>query len=551
MATLNANDRVLTPAGRCGRRGNDPQGEVHLIGSSCGRVGVLGRRAQAAGVSMTRDRRFKQAVRRRAERDGSSYAAARASMGDDRLDGLQGEDTLRWLLAIHRNGTSAEELLRYWVDPGGPAALETALRWWNDSPDLDGWRRGGARVKRVEPGGDGRLTLWVDVAEETWALQVWLEPTAPFRLLDYRPQITPLNGRPWAELQDVVGGHKAVQSKLPDGRRERVARVLDSWITTHAVPGLAVGIVRDGEPVHVEVRGLADLSREVPVTETTLFGTGSVTKIVVALALLELQDHRVLSIDAPLSRHLSSVRVDTTDGWEEPTIREVLTHTAGFPARLGRREWATPDPRNIEELTGGTVRPVVPPGQAHEYSNLGYALLGALIRDVMQQSLPEALHELVLHPVGLDNSVISATAAPRPGAGRATGHLSAHGVVAVSAPVMTPYLGAAGLVTNLSDLQRLVSWLLAAPRHRLHQMLEHTVPNWTREGREARRGLGLATFRHGSRFTAHHGGSLNGFSALASMAPETSAAVVVLANTVGYMKLSNLDLQLFDAAGFD
>lgn len=498
---------------------------------------------------MTRDRRFKQAVRLRAERDGSSYAAARASMGDDLLDGLQGEDSLRWLLAVHRNGTTAEELLRYWTDPGGPAALETSLRWWNDSPDLDGWRRGGARVKRVEPGDDGRLTLWVDVAEESWELQVRLEPTSPFRLLDYRPQITPRHGRPWADLQDDVSRHKTVHSQLPRQQRDEVSRVLDAWMTTHAVPGVAMGIVREGEPVHVEARGLAGLGREDPVTETTLFGTGSVTKVVVALALLELQDRRLLSVDAPLSRYLTSIRLDIPEGWEGPTIRDVLTHTAGFPARLGRREWATPDPRNVEEVTGGTVRPVAPPGQAHEYSNLGYALLGALISDVTRQNLPEAIRDLVLDPLGLDDSFISATAAPRPGSGEALGHLSAHGVVALSPPVVIPYLGAAGLVTNLSDLQRLVGWLLAAPRHRLHQMVEHTVLNWTREGREARQGLGLATFRYGSRYTVHHNGSANGFSALVAMAPDASAAVVVLANTIGYMKFANFDLQLLDAAG--
>ena len=472
-------------------------------------------------------------------------------MRDDLLDGVPGEDTLRWLLAIHVNGTSAEELLRYWTDPGGPAALETALRWWNDSPDLDGWRRGGARVKHVEPGEDGRLTLWVDVAEERWELQIRLEPAPPFRLLDYRPQITPRHGRPWAELQDVVSRHKAFQSHLTRGQRERLAPVLDSWMTTHAVPGLAVGILRDDEPVHVEVRGIADLDGEVPVTETTLFGTGSVMKVVVALALLELQDRRVLSIDAPLARHLSSIRLDTPDAWDQPTIRDVLTHTGGFPARLGRREWSTPDPRDIVEVTGGVVRPVAPPGRSHEYSNLGYALLGALISDVTQQALPEALRSLVLDPIGLNNSIISALAAPRPKSGEAGGHLSAHGVVAASPPVVWPYLGAAGLVTDLSNLQRFVGWLLAAPRRRLHQMVEHTAPNWTKEGREARQGLGLATWRYGSRYTVHHGGSLNGFSALVSMSPESSAAVVALSNTIGYAKFNNFDLQLFDAAGIE
>lgn len=500
---------------------------------------------------MTRDRRFKQAVRLRAKRDGTPYAAARASMGEDLLEGLPGESTLRWLLSVHRNGTSAEELLRCWTDPGGPAALETSLRWWNDSPDLDGWRRGGARVKRVEPGDDGSLAIWVDVAEERWELQVRLEPTAPFRLLEYRPQITPRDGRRWADLEDVVDRHRTAHSQLPDSRRERVAGLLDSWIATHAVPGLAVAILHQGEPVHTEVRGLAGLAREIPVTETTSFGTGSVTKVVVALALLELQDRGVLSIEAPISRHLSSIRVDTPDGWQEPTVRDVLTHTAGFPARLGRREWAAPSPRNIEEVTGGTVRPVAPPAQTHEYSNLGYALLGALIRDVTQQNLPEALRELVLHPTGLHSSVISATAAPRAGSGEADGHLSAHGVVALSPPSVTPYVGAAGFVTNLSDFQRLAGWLLTAPRRRLHQMVGDTVPIWSREGREARQGLGFATFRYGSRYTVHHGGSLNGFSALVSLSPDAGAGIVFLANTIGYAKLANLDLQLFQAAGFD
>ena len=499
---------------------------------------------------MTEDRRFKQAVRRRAQSDGTSYSEARASMSDDLLGGLPGQDTLRWLIFIHGRGTTAEELLHYCTDPGGPAAIETALRWWNDSPDLDSWRRGGARIKRVEDRGDGKLALWVDVAEESWELQVELEATHPFRLVNYRPQITPRHGRPWAELQDAIGSHRAVpRSQLSRADRQRVADVVDSWMTTHAVPGLAVGILDHSRPVHVEVRGLADVSRERPVSETTLFGTGSVTKVVIALALLELQDRGTLTLDALVAHHLESIRVDTPEGWNPPTIRDVLTHTAGFPARLGRREWATSAPRNIQEVTGDSVCPVAPPARAFEYSNLGYALLGALISDVTEQSLAEAIRELVFEPIGLQHSSISEMAAPRLGSGDAHGHLSAHGLVAVSPPTVTPYLGSAGLVTNLRDFQRLVSWLLAAPRRRLAQMVERTVPHWEREGREARQGLGLATFRYGSRYTVHHGGSLNGFSALMSLAPGAGVAVVVLANTIGYAKPSNFDLQLLDAVG--
>lgn len=512
----------------------------------CGRAGTSG---AAAGVSMTRDRRFKQVVRARAERDGSSYSAARASMGDDLLDGLPGEDTLRWLLGIHRNGTTAEELLQHFTNPGGAAALETSLRWWNDSPDLDGWRRGGARVTRVEPADDERVAIWADVGEERWELQVRLEPTAPFRVMGYRPQITPIHGRAWAELQDVVGRHRAVQSELDAAHGDRVARLLDSWVTTHAVPGVAVAILHEGEAVHVEVRGIAALSQEVPVTETTLFGTGSVTKVVVALALLELQDRGVVDIEAPLASYLTSIRVESPDGWKAPTIRDLLTHRGGFPRVLSRREWAVPDPRDVWDATGGTVRPVAPPTEFH-YSNLGYALLGALICDVTGNDLHAALRELVFQPVGLDSSLISPTAAPPPGPGGPSGHLSAHGVVAVYSPVVTPYLGAGGLVTNLSDLQRLANWLLAKPRHRLNQMVERTVLNWAKEDREARQGLGLATWRHDSRYVVFHNGSFNGFSALVSMSPEHSAAVVLLANTIGFDKLANLDLQLFDAAGF-
>ncbi len=139
-----------------------------------------------------------------------------------------------------------------------------------------------------------------------------------------------------------------------------------------------------GERVETRVRGVA-FDDGPAITEDTAFNLASVSKLVTAAIVLSLVDEGRIALDAPLSRHLPGVRLITPSG--EPTdvtVEQLLAHRAGLPHQPSELDpiamgssWT--DPRLLRVLTSSWALPLVSlPGEYH-YSNLGYALLGALI----------------------------------------------------------------------------------------------------------------------------------------------------------------------------
>ena len=100
----------------------------------------------------------------------------------------------------------------------------------------------------------------------------------------------------------------------------------------HPAVGLAVGVVRDGGLSHFYGHGLADIASGKPVTEDTEFRIGSVTKTFTAVAVLQLCEQGLIDLDGPAGEYLRAYRlIPASPGHQPPTVRQLLTHTAGLP----------------------------------------------------------------------------------------------------------------------------------------------------------------------------------------------------------------------------
>jgi len=100
----------------------------------------------------------------------------------------------------------------------------------------------------------------------------------------------------------------------------------------HPVVGLAVGVVRDGRLSSFHGLGLADIASGTPVTQDTVFRIGSITKTFTAIAVLQLCEQGLVDLDAPAGEYLRAYRlIPAKPGHRPPTVRQLLTHTAGLP----------------------------------------------------------------------------------------------------------------------------------------------------------------------------------------------------------------------------
>jgi CubicO group peptidase (beta-lactamase class C family) len=187
-------------------------------------------------------------------------------------------------------------------------------------------------------------------------------------------------------------------------------------------PGVAYGIVADGELVHAAGLGERYLGGPVPDADT-VFRIASMTKSFTASAILALRDDGALALDDLAEDYVPELR-----GWAPVTpeaarisIRHLLTMTAGFPTDdpWGDRQQGLP----LAEFARFLARGVGfnwAPGTRFEYSNLGYAILGGIITAVTGVAYPDYVRQRLLHPLGMMRTGFEAEEFEVPG-GQATG----------------------------------------------------------------------------------------------------------------------------------
>src|SRR5207244_4067380 len=168
------------------------------------------------------------------------------------------------------------------------------------------------------------------------------------------------------------------------------------------VPGVAVAIVSKGN-VTRRGYGFANLEHMVPVTDETIFQSGSLGKMFTATAvMLQVEDGK-LALSDPVTKFFP----DAPTSWRDITVRHLLTHTSGIPDYTTstfdyRKAW-TEDP--VADMAFAPALEF-PPGSRWNYSNTGYALLGFIVHKVSGQFYGDVLKERVFKPLGMTTARI-------------------------------------------------------------------------------------------------------------------------------------------------
>ncbi len=168
-------------------------------------------------------------------------------------------------------------------------------------------------------------------------------------------------------------------------------------------PGLAYGVVVDGELVHAAGFGERSVGEPAP-DAATVFRIASMTKSFTASAVLVLRDEGALRLDDPAARYVPELRdwAPASPDAAPISIRHLLTMTAGFPTDdpWGDRQQGLPLADFAAFLARG-VRLNWAPGTRFEYSNLGYAILGRVIAAVTGVAYPDYIRDRLLRPLGM------------------------------------------------------------------------------------------------------------------------------------------------------
>jgi CubicO group peptidase (beta-lactamase class C family) len=178
--------------------------------------------------------------------------------------------------------------------------------------------------------------------------------------------------------------------------------------------GIAIGVIVGGQELSA-VSGWADIESKKPVSESTIFEIGSLSKLFTSLLLAVATTKQEVRLDDPVQTALGEQVKLPTDGKSQITYRSLANHRSSLP-RLPDDLIATADMENPyvhydEEMLYACLNrmeSVKPIGSRMCYSNLGVGLLGHVLGKLAGSDYRKALKERVLIPLGmLDTSAES------------------------------------------------------------------------------------------------------------------------------------------------
>ena len=266
---------------------------------------------------------------------------------------------------------------------------------------------------------------------------------------------------------------------------DQIDAVLRQAVASGDVPGVVAMAASGEDVVYAGAFGVRDLAAGTAMTGDTVFRIASMTKMVTAVAALQLVEQGRLALDAPvpdIDPALSAPRVlEGFDAAGAPrlrparrpiTLRQLMTHTAGFTyevwdANTLRYVAATGMPSaSTGELAALRLPLAFDPGTRWEYG-LNMDWVGQIVEAVSGQALDAYVSEHITMPLGMADTGFIAAPAQR--ARQASVHQRAADGTLAPLPLEAPFseehrpefwAGGAGLYSTAADYLTLLRMLL-------------------------------------------------------------------------------------------
>jgi CubicO group peptidase (beta-lactamase class C family) len=337
-----------------------------------------------------------------------------------------------------------------------------------------------------------------------------------------------------------------------------VAAAVRDW----NLPGLAIAVVAGDSVVFAQGYGLREVGRPDAVDTGTRFAIGSTTKAIVATALGILVDEGRVEWDAPVITYLPWFRVGDPYITRELTVRDLLTHRAGFPNI--DQIWSNPGFTSDEIVRRiAALQPVYSFRSGYIYQNVMYAVAGAVIEAASGMPWDDFVRTRIFRPLGM--SATEATLAAVDGQPNvAAPHTNAGGSIRLTRNRSVDAVGPAGSVwSSVADMARWMRFnlnggeldgrrLVSEATHAEILSPQVVAPKsmYPTMGLVQPRFFtyGLAWFLHDyhGEAVAMHTGSINGMNALIGLLPDRGVGVYVLANAGGAELRHALMYRVFD-----
>ena len=192
----------------------------------------------------------------------------------------------------------------------------------------------------------------------------------------------------------------------------RVVTLYRQRLAEAGIVGSSLFVVRDGQVVARAMEGFQDLDARRPIDEDTVYHWASITKTFSGIAIMQLRDRGLLSLDDPIVKYVPELRrVHNPFGdISQVTIRHLMSHRGGFRAGTwpwgGDKAWHPFEPTEWEQVVAMLPYTEIQfaPGTKYSYSNPGIIFLGRTIEALSGDDYEVYVHKNILMPLAMHHA---------------------------------------------------------------------------------------------------------------------------------------------------
>lgn len=338
-------------------------------------------------------------------------------------------------------------------------------------------------------------------------------------------------------------------------------QLVDSLLIEKNVPGMGIGIIKDGKIIMNKGFGYRDLEHKKEVDKNTLFAIGSTTKAFVSAGLAILADEETIDWDEPIKIYMPDFEMYDEFAEQEMTPLDLVTHRSGLP----RHDllWYGTD-FNRKELFNRLkyLEPTKPFRTAFQYQNLMFMTAGLLIGEKAGSSWEEFTEEEIFRPLGMTSSNFSVEESQRTNNYALPYKEKDKDIVQMEFRNIDNVGPAGSINSNIDDMLKWVQLQLNKGKYGQQEIIHesqfdvmHSPQMIVGGGRLGAAHPEYSTYMYGAGWFIYqyegkeiiqHGGNIDGFSAYVQLLPEEEIGMVFLTNKNGTKLHNALAMEMTD-----
>lgn len=351
-------------------------------------------------------------------------------------------------------------------------------------------------------------------------------------------------------------------TNTPSFVSDSIEAYIETGLQEWQIPGVAVGIVKDGQIIYEKGFGIKEMNSNNEVNENTLFMIGSNTKAFIGTALALLEYEQQCQLNDKVIKYVHNFKMYDSTLTNKVNLIDIVSHRLGFETFQGDFMYFDSDLSDDEMLeTIGKVKPLFGFRTTYGYCNAGYFIAGKCIETISGKNWGDYLNDKIFTPLQM-NETFTAVSDMMNAKNKCTPHTFINHKLSTIPYGGLDLLGpAASISSSIADMNKWTTMLLDSGRYNGITILEQNVIERTRKPETVKGngrhmfnksnfrlyGLGWNLADYENYKIVSHTGGIHGFVTSVTLVPEINLGVVVLTNTDQNWFYDALNAEIVDA----